>query len=219
MLHYVTICHVHHGHMPYGSHPLAKTWDLLMIHGSFGVRPLLWGWRLWRSSSMEDSGARLCPPRLGLSVLHPTTLLETTEMCSFVTITCITTALGNTHTAIYIICFIYVPPLLKFVFSLSEQEKLCKDGRTWVTLRSNTKPIGPIPYNSLSTAGTMIPPGIERQNARAAQRQVSFAVTQGRDEAKMGPYEISPVRIKHYCSIRREWDVHSSQPQFVSCCS
>ena len=88
-----------------------------------------------------------------------------------------------------------------------------------MTLRSNTKPIGPIPYNSLSTAGTMIPPGVETQNARAAQRQVSFAVTQGRDEAKMGPYEISPVRIKHYCSIRREWDVHSSQPQFVSCCS
>ena len=29
-------------------------------------------------------------------------------------------------------------------------------------------------------------------------------------------YWISPVRIKHYCSIRREWDVHSSQLQFVA---
>ena len=118
MLHYVTICHVHHG----GSHPLAKTWDLLMIHGSERQTSAL-GVKIVAKFFHGRQWGKTMPASAGLSVLHTTTVLETTEMCSFVTITCITTALGNTHTAI---CFIYVPPLLKFVFSLLSKRNCAK---------------------------------------------------------------------------------------------
>ena len=187
-----------------GSHPLTKTWDLLIyfhdFHGS-GRQTSALGVKMVAKFFHGRQWGKTMPASADLSVLHPSTLLQTTEMCSFGTIMCITPALGNTRTAI---CFMCVPRL-KFVFSLLSREavqrslKGMSDQSNSFRLEhwgfSHTKPFSiEFPEKQPEVVSLYASHVLDMSCLKGfwAQRQVSFAVTQGRDEADLGPW-CSPV--------------------------